>query len=80
MLSLPSCDMCALTYIRYKPTERSICMASASDESNYVTRKWRMLRYFSCSEDSTQPATSTKFHHLSAFWASLQSAAPGLAS
>ena len=49
-------------------------------ESNYVTRKWRMLRYFSCSEDSTQPATSTKFHHLSAFWASLQSAAPGLAS
>ena len=55
-------------------------MASASDESNYVTRKWRMLRYFSCSEDSTQPATSTKFHHWSAFWASLQSAAPGLAS
>ena len=29
-------------------------------KSNYVTRKWRMLRYFSCSEDSTQPATSTK--------------------
>lgn len=44
-------------------------------ESSYATRKWRMLRYFSCSEHSTKPATYTKFHHLSAFWASLQSAA-----